>query len=1085
MSGISSGVGLASGINTGQIIEQLLALDARAKTPLQAQITKITTSKTAMLDVNARLLAARSASSKFRIGRVFEQMKSTVGDESIMTATAKPGTPPGNYSFKVSRLVSTSQMLSRGFASRDVTPLGLTQMNFEFGDAAISRGALLNNLRGGQGVGQGSVKFTDRSGQTETIDLTSSVTLQDVVSKINEASLIGITASIENERVVLRDTSGGTGQLVVTDVGNGTMASKLGIAGSSASSTRTGTAALNALGMDSVLAELNDGNGVLIRDGTVDFQIKAGTTTYDIKLGRTNQPISNATKLTDLNNGVGVRINTTDADDFTVVTSTGVSVGVNLGAVVVDGEVQSPAVTTVGELITRVNSELAATLGSGAVTLSLRSDPTGVNSGFDLVDTLGGGGPLKVLGNGPNTNKTATDLGIYTGPITAGPTTITGSSIPNKVAIPRASTVQDLADRVLEQTSGKVRVEINAAGTGLRLVSTVTTPGPETIEALPGVIDGTFGAVIGERTLRDLGLFGASVGTTVSGSRISSGIATVQVGNINGGNGVTAGAVMAITDRAGNSFSFSDFSSYETLDSLVRAINSDAAAAGVGVTLALSSNGRSLVATDTSGGSGNLSLVGQGAKSLGLLADAPSSTVSGLDLDRQYVSFATRLSSLNFGRGVGSGTFTMKDSTGATATIDIDPSDLTIYDVISEINASGLTIRAEINEGGDGIILKDTNTGTPTTAMEVKDTSGQVARGLGIAKKATTAGGSIDGTFERVVTFAATDTLNDVLSKIKTAGVGVNAAVIDAGSGATPFRLSLTSQFAGSRGQLLVDSVGIDLGMTRTTEGRDAAMVLGGSLASDNPFIFTSSSNTFEGILSGMTVTAKKVGETTVEVTRDIEGTMAAVQAWTKAINDVISKINDYDKYDSTAKTKGPLFGDSTVSIVRQQILTAVQGRAKGITGPYQFLSQVGIKLGAKSQLVIDDTKLRNLIETDASAVEELFSGFEIQQTGSTSPVEGVTIENTRTTYSKLGFGDTFDQLLQRITNTVDGTTTLADRNFQKQIDALKKRITNIDDRLEAKRDRYQRQFAAMERAIARVQTQQSAVSGIGAGASF
>jgi flagellar hook-associated protein 2 len=538
---------------------------------------------------------------------------------------------------------------------------------------------------------------------------------------------------------------------------------------------------------------------------------------------------------------------------------------------------------------------------------------------------------------------------------------------------------------------------------------------------------------------------------------------------------------MQVTDRAGNSFTFNSFAAHETLDSLVGSINADAAAAGVGVTIALSSNGRSLVATDSTGGSGNLSLVGQGAKALGLLVDTASARFSGTDLDRQYISFATRLSSLSLGKGIGNGTFTMKDSTGASATIDVDPSDLTIYDVISEINASGLAIRAEINDGGDGIILKDTNTGTPTTAMEVKDASGQVARGLGIAKKASTAGGSIDGTFERTVSFAATDTLNDIVAKIRTAGVGVNAAVIDAGSGATPFRLSLTSQFAGSRGQLLVDSVGVDLGMTRTTEGRDAAMFLGGSLASDNPFIFTSSSNTFEGILSGMTVTAKKMGESTVEVSRDVDGTMAAVQAWTKAVNDVISKIGDYDKYDSTAKTKGPLFGDSTVSIVRQQILATVQGKARGVTGPYQFLSQIGIKLGPKSQLVIDDAKLRNLVENDTAAVEELFTAFEIQQSGSTSPVAGVTVESNTTTYSKLGFGDTFDQLLQRITNTVDGTTSQADRNFQKQIDALKKRITGIDDRLATKRDRYERQFAAMERAIARVQSQQSAVAGISA----
>jgi flagellar hook-associated protein 2 len=169
------------------------------------------------------------------------------------------------------------------------------------------------------------------------------------------------------------------------------------------------------------------------------------------------------------------------------------------------------------------------------------------------------------------------------------------------------------------------------------------------------------------------------------------------------------------------------------------------------------------------------------------------------------------------------------------------------------------------------------------------------------------------------------------------------------------------------------------------------------------------------------------------------------------------------------------------VSIVRQQLISALQGRAKGISGPYQFLSQIGIKLGTKGQLVIDDAKLRNLIETDAAAVEDLFAGFQIQQTGATSPVEGVTVENTTTTYSKLGFGDLFDQLLQRLTNTVDGTTFLADRNFQNQIDGLKKRISGIDERLEAKRGRYERQFAAMERAIARVQSQQSAVAGISA----
>jgi flagellar hook-associated protein 2 len=1078
MSGISSGIGLASGINTGQIIEQLLALDARAKIPLQTQITRIQTSKAAMLDVNARLLAVRSASTKFRSGRVFEQMAVNVGSADVLSASAKPGTPPGNYDFNVSRLVSSSQVLSKGFASRDQTPLGLTAMRFEFGDAAVSRGALLNSLRGGEGVGQGTIKVTDGTGQIATIQLTGAVTLQDVVTRINDADGIGVTASVENERLVLRDSSGGSGALVVSNVSGGSIATRLGIAGTHAGGVAQGSL-LNGLGMNSSLAELNDGNGVLIRDGVPDFTITHDGTTFDIKLGREPQPITASTKLTDLNNGVGVRINSSDADDFTVVTSSGVSVGVNLGAVLVNGELQSPAVTTVGEMITRVNSELEAALGPGQVLISLRAD----GLGFNLTDSAGGGGPLKVLATGPNGDKTAKDLGIFTGAITTGPTTIVGAVVPNKVAKPRAATVQDVADRVLSSTNGKVRVEINSAGTGIRLVSTEDPP--KTITVGAGIIDGTFGSTIGERTARDLGIWGLPAASSLEGSRVSAGVATARLSNLNGGAGVGAADSMTITDRAGNSRTItglSNASQFDTLDSVIREINQQLTSASVAVQLSMSSNGKSLVATDSSGGSLNpLEISGSMARKLGLENTSSTATLQGNDLDRQYISFATSLSSLNFGRGVGNGTFQMTDSTGATASINVDATDITIYDVISEINASGLRIEARINDSGDGIILRDTNTGTAAGPMEIKDTSGQVARGLGIAKKAasTGTGAFIDGSFERVVALATTDTLNDVMAKIKAANVGVNAAVINAGTGATPFRLSLTSQTSGTRGELLVETESVDLGLVRTTEGRDAAMVLGGSSLSDSPFIFTSATNTFEDILSGLQVTAKKVGQTTVEVKQDVDGTMDSVRAWVKSINDAVGKISDYDKYDSNTRVKGPLFGDSTVSIVRQQLLNTVQGRARGVTGPYQFLTQVGIRLGAKSQIVIEETKLRTIVETDPSALEEMFAGFEIQTTGSTSPVDGVTINVNQTTYSKLGFGDTFDQLLQRLTNTIDGTTVQADRNYQKQIDALNRRIQTVDARLASKRDRYERQFAAMEKAIARVQSQQSAVAGM------
>jgi len=65
------------------------------------------------------------------------------------------------------------------------------------------------------------------------------------------------------------------------------------------------------------------------------------------------------------------------------------------------------------------------------------------------------------------------------------------------------------------------------------------------------------------------------------------------------------------------------------------------------------------------------------------------------------------------------------------------------------------------------------------------------------------------------------------------------------------------------------------------------------------------------------------------------------------------------------------------------------------------------------------------------------------------------------------------------MTNSVDGIMTLADRQFQTLIDSQNDRIERIDDRIEAKRTRLQRQFAAMEEALAKLQSQQSSLGAI------
>lgn len=1073
MSGISTGVGLVSGINSSALIEQLLALEARGRAPIQSRIGSIQAGKTALMDVNARLLNLKNAASKLRLGKIFSAVTATVSDESVLGARATDATPPGSYQFTVGRLASTSQLLSRGVATRDATPLGLDGLSFAWGDAGLSRDLALADLRGGAGVRRGRIEIRDAAGREETIDLTTAVTLDDVVDRLNAASDVEIDAAIENERLVVRDRSGGSGSLAVSDVGGGATALDLGIRGTFASRVATG-GALHALSSASALSGLNDGGGVFVRDGVADLRIRVDGTTYDVSLGRENRPITSDTKLSDLRNGLGIRINSTEADDFTVTTSTGVSVGINLGAVVVDGVTEDAAVKTVGELLARVNAELSDALGAGAVTMSVRED----GKGFRLVDTLGGSAPIKVTGTGPNADATAKDLGVFTGETPSGGATLVGSVVVNKVRTPRAASIEDVMARISAQTGGAVTVGINAAGTGLAL----SAAGGGAIEVLPGTTDGSsFGASVGERTARDLGILGLAGTGTVEGSRISAAVGTVRTSSLRGGSGIGAAGPLAIADRSGASFTFDAFGEHDTLASLVAAINAQAVAAGVDVTLATGASGRGLVATDTSGGSGVLAISGTGAAALGLEASASANAIQGADLERRTVALGTRLASLAFGKGAGTGTFRVTDATGETATVDVDAGATTVYDVIAEINSRGLFIEARINDDGDGITLVDTSTGTPTSRIKVSDVSGSVARALGISGESKAAGDDLRGSLERRVDLETTDTLADVVRKVNAAGIDVNASIINAGSGATPFRLSLTSRQGGSLGRLQVHAGSVDLGLVETVEARDASLFLGSGAGSES-FLYVSSTNVFEDVVAGLDVDAKKAGSTaTIEVARDVAGIVEGVKQLTVTITDALGRIRDYDRYDDATKKKGPLLGDPTVARLRQQIIRTAQGPARGIEGRYRYLSQVGIRFGKEGTLLFDEEKFRAAYEADPAAVEELFTGYEVETSGSSTPYDGITVESTSTTYTKLGFGDLYDQLLKKLTNSVDGVVTIADRGFQTQIDGLRDRLDQYDARLEAKRLRYQAQFAALEANMARLQSQQSSLSSIAA----
>ena len=333
MATISSS-GLISGIDTDSLVSKLIALDAAPVSLLQTRITSDQTLGSAYSGLASQLTSLQTTAQSLEKPQAFQGTTANSSNPSVLTATTTTGAAVGSYTLRVARTVSTQQLVSGGFTDPTSAKVGAGTITIEEGSGGdLAAETPLSALNGGAGVGRGQFRITDRSGATAVIDTSSAVSLDDVVADINTATTIGVRASVSGDHLVLTDTSGQTAShLIVQDLGGGTSAVDLGIAGSAAANTITGTG-LTDLSRSTLLAGLNDGRGVDVGSG-----------------------------------GTG--------GDFDVNLSDGSSVAVNLAGA-----------TTVGDVIDKINAA-----GGGKVTAAVASG----SAALTLTDNTGGGGRLSV-----------------------------------------------------------------------------------------------------------------------------------------------------------------------------------------------------------------------------------------------------------------------------------------------------------------------------------------------------------------------------------------------------------------------------------------------------------------------------------------------------------------------------------------------------------------------------------------------------------------------------------------------------------------------------------------------------------------
>ncbi|MBX3385444.1 MAG: flagellar filament capping protein FliD [Phycisphaeraceae bacterium] len=396
MSGISSSIGLISGLNTTEIINQLLRVEARPRQLAQQRVGELQTQQSAWLDLNSRLSTLKSASAKFRIDRVFESAKTTSSHPNVLTATATAGATAGSYRFIVDRVVGTQQSLSRGFVDRSATSLGLTSLTFEPEAARLDRDTSLSELNGGNGVSRGKVEVTDSSGARAVIDLSRVATVNEVLQAFNTNSQVRVRVELDGTGLKVTDLAGGGGTMSISNVAGYTTAESLGIQGSATGGVIAGSS-IHTLGDNTSLQSLRNGLGVRFNQsagtgGTPDFTIKTRDgSTYQVDVGDIYDLVDD--KLTKIKGAVttfgqlrdriaeqtdgkvqvraspdGQRIELVDTstpngdDDFEVIADTVGFAAQDLGFV---GSVSGSTLTG-GRVLANLNSTLASVLGGGS-----------------------------------------------------------------------------------------------------------------------------------------------------------------------------------------------------------------------------------------------------------------------------------------------------------------------------------------------------------------------------------------------------------------------------------------------------------------------------------------------------------------------------------------------------------------------------------------------------------------------------------------------------------------------------------------------------------------------------------------------
>ncbi len=309
-------------------------------------------------------------------------------------------------------------------------------------------------------------------------------------------------------------------------------------------------------------------------------------------------------------------------------------------------------------------------------------------------------------------------------------------------------------------------------------------------------------------------------------------------------------------------------------------------------------------------------------------------------------------------------------------------------DALSKLRTSLTTFKSAVSGLKTGKATMLVNSATTSQEGYVSATVGAKAQAGSYqfyveqlaSKQQVAVQGLVDGSLSGTLTLKGQDfdlsgyaTLEDAAKAINaTADLGVQATLVRSNG---QVNLVLTSAESGAANAFAI-SLSPDSSGTTTdlSDAADARIRMGGGYGVGG-IELTSSSNTFDNVIEGVSLSVSKVHKDgdpalTLTIDQDKSATKGKAQSFVDAFNALMTSFDSLTASGSDSSARGALAGDSSVRAIEGRLNTLLRTDFGG-----NSLINFGISADRNGKLTIDTARFEAAVAKDPAGFEALFTG--------------------------------------------------------------------------------------------------------------